>query len=59
MGKEGLGEDGEVTGGRDLVAGGGTEGNWEEEWVMRRTRQLRIMEEGGGAAGVVGEGRLD
>lgn len=36
MGKEGLGEDGEEMGGGDLVAGGGTEGNWKEDWAMRR-----------------------
>lgn len=44
MGKEGLGEDGEVTGGRDLVAGGGTEGNWEEDRdsVVYREAYLRL-----------------
>lgn len=47
-GKEGLGEDGGESDGRDLVTGEGTEGNWKEDWVRRRMGKLRIMEEKGG-----------
>lgn len=44
MGKEGLGEDGEETDGGDLVAGGGTEGNWKKHGYEEKEK-LRIMEE--------------